>query len=971
MLTSDADTSARSSDAQPRRRRRVARAFAAASGVADGLLEQRAPGIARRLSARERRVELTMALSFLVTAAGLLVAWPAYWRDPPAALLLVVTYAMVARVRFQVGPGLVRPTELVFVPMLFLLPAPAVPLLVAAGCVLSALPEVLARRTHAERLLVAVADSWHAVGPAIVVGALAPERFVQPEVGVFVLALLAQFGGDFLASTLREWVGDGIPPRTLAPVLAIVYLVDALLSPIGLLAVLASQVHPQAYLLAAAPGALLALIARERRRRIEQELTLARAYRRSTRLLDLQADDLRREAGRLAGSEDGGHAVTLDRKALERLVLKTTIEAVEADSGRLGECGQDGSPRIRMALGEPNGSLPALCAAEAVLLVESVSRQVEVAGVNAVSFPLCSHAGDQRGPNDEFLTVSRADVCFSAAERELLEHLVAQAAVSLENLRLQELMRKVEEELRTILEGVADGVTAEDPAGRLVYANTAAGGMLGWEVTDEHGAPLPPARMPGRRALTGERPESLVVAYRRPDTSEPRCARVKATPVFDEGGRVRLAISVIEDITDIKQAEDAQRFLAESSRLLAGSLRVEETLPALARLVVLRIADGCTIHLCDGRGVSTVAIAHADPATQALAEALDREYPPGGRADDGDGLARVLRTGAPVLDPDGARLVASARDPRHRGLLEALGTVSTMIVPMRARDRVVGAITLVTSASGRRFGPDDLALAQDLALRAGTTVDNARLYTTRAAIAQTLQASLMPPELPEIPRLETAAFYRAAGEGHEVGGDFYDVFSTDPAQWFVVMGDVCGKGAAAAAVTALARYTIRAAVVRHRSPTGILRWLNDAMLRQRTDRTRFATVACARIDLERDGVSATVASGGHPCPRVLRATGLVETLGAPGTALGIVDKVRLEDRVTRLAGGDALILYTDGLTEAGAPKRVWTPSQLDAVVGSARQQPPQAIVETLARAALGDPPAPLRDDIALLALRVR
>jgi hypothetical protein len=373
--------------------------------------------------------------------------------------------------------------------------------------------------------------------------------------------------------------------------------------------------------------------------------------------------------------------------------------------------------------------------------------------------------------------------------------------------------------------------------------------------------------------------------------------------------------------------------------------------------------------VCGERGVRAVAVAHADPAKQALAEALEREYPPDARGE--DDLARVLDSGSAMLDPDGAGFALSARDGRHRSLLEGLGTVSSMIVPMQARDQVVGAITLVTCGSGRRFGRDDLALAQDLALRAGTTVDNARLYRTRAAIAQTLQASLLPPELPEIPRLETAALYRAAGEGHEVGGDFYDLFSTGPAQWFVVMGDVCGKGAAAAAVTALARYTIRAAVVRHRSPAGILRWLNDAMLRQRTDPTRFATIACARIDLDRDGVTATVASGGHPCPRVLRATGLVEELGAPGTALGIVERIRLEDRGTRLAAGDALILYTDGLTEAGAPARVWTPAQLDAAVGSARHQPARGIVEHLAREALGDPPAPLRDDIALLAVRVR
>jgi serine phosphatase RsbU (regulator of sigma subunit) len=293
-----------------------------------------------------------------------------------------------------------------------------------------------------------------------------------------------------------------------------------------------------------------------------------------------------------------------------------------------------------------------------------------------------------------------------------------------------------------------------------------------------------------------------------------------------------------------------------------------------------------------------------------------------------------------------------------------------MCVPIRARDQVVGSITLASAESGRRFGPQDLALAEDLGMRVGTTVDTARLYHTRSAIAQTLQASLLPPALPEIPRLETAALFRAAGEGHEVGGDFYDLFSTGKNQWFAVMGDVCGKGAEAAAVTALARYTIRSAVVRHRSPSGVLHWLNDAMLRQRLDPGRFATVACARLDLEPDGVCATVASGGHPCPRVLRSTGLVEQLGTPGTLLGVVPEVRLTDRSTRLASGDAMILFTDGLTEAGAPSHVWSPAQLDAAVAGARHQTAREIVDHLTRSALGDVTAAIRDDIAVLALRV-
>jgi PAS domain S-box-containing protein len=963
----------------------LGRSVSAAALMTDGLLERREPSVARRLTARERRVEAAMAGLFLAVAVPLAIVGAGEWHNVPSAVLLVGTYAFVARVRFQVGPGLVRPTQLVLVPMLFLLPAPSVPLLVAAGSLLSELPAIARRRAHPERVLVSLADSWHAVGPAVVLGLLVGANSSRITWDICLLALLTQFAVDFAASTLREWFGAGIRPRELAPVLAIVYLVDTLLTPIGLLAVLASREYTQAYLLAVAPGALLALLAHERRGRIEQDLALGRAYRRSTRLLDAQAEDLRWQAGRLKGSPREAHvATTLDRGALERFLLTTTVEAVEADCGRLNTLAEDGTSIERFVLGRMGEDADALRAAEAALLSGPVPRQVTVGDLTVLAIPL----GARSSGRGESLTVGRAGSAFSLAECELLEHLAAHAAVSLENVHLQELMRKTEEELRAILEGVADGITAEDPAGKVVYMNAAAAQLLGHgdpevvgvsvselvsrlRVTDERGEPVPAERLPGCRALAGEDPAPLVLRYRRADTGEARCSRVKATPVFDRHGGVRLAISVIEDITEIKQVEEGQRFLAECSSLLADSLDVNETLPAVARLAVPRIADWCAIHLAVRHGVRCIAVAHGDPAKLALADALARDYPPG--TNDAHGVSRVVQTGCSALYselPD-ELLAAAAHDERHLHLLRSLGTVSAMCVPIRARDQVVGAITFASAESGRRFGQQDLAIAEDLGMRAGTTVDTARLYRTRSAIAQTLQASLLPPVLPEIAGLETAALFRAAGEGHEVGGDFYDLFSTGKNQWFAVMGDVCGKGAEAAAVTALARYTIRSAVVRHRSPSGVLHWLNDAMLRQRLDPGRFATVACARLDLERDGVCATVSSGGHPCPRILRSTGLVEELGAPGTLLGAVPDVRLTDRSTRLTSGDALIFFTDGLTEAGAPTHVWSPAQLDAAVAGARHQPARGIVDHLTRSALGDATATLRDDIAVLALRVR
>jgi PAS domain S-box-containing protein len=971
--------------------RHLRAAIGAAMATADGLLHQRGPDVARRLSARERRVEGVMAALFGCTSLAMLAASSLSRGDALAASLLVVAYALVARVRFELGPALVRPTQLVFVPMVFVLPPLAVPALVAAGAVIAELPEIVRRRAHPQRALVAVCDSWYAVGPAVAVALMAPGAPAEVSWHVFVVALVVQFAVDFVASTSREWLGAGIPPRELASVLVQVYLVDACLSPIGWLAVLAAGDHPHAYLLAIAPGALLSLIASERRRRIETELALGRAYRSSTRELARQAEDLSRHASRLQRDhwrvgEAIGYAP--DRDALERVVLSTIVEAVNAECGRLTDHA-DGARRVEHgASGGRDLYASALGAAEATIAARREPSQLTVAGVHALASPLVSPDRDESRESDRLLAVARAGNPFSPAERELLDHLAAQAAVSLENLRLHEGMRKVGAELRAILAGVADAVTAEDRTGGLVYLNPAAMALFGYEagedavgvpvdaafaaahITDAAGHTIPSDELPGRRVFAGDDPEPLDAHYRRPGTGEPRWLRVKALPVRDDRELVRLAISVIEDITEIKQAEEAQRFLAESSRALAGSLDIDETLPEVARLAVGALADSCEIHLLGERRLRRVAVARFNG---------DRHTPADTRApqchlsvNDDDCAPRVVRTG-------NSELLEEIREPGVQGnthdgqpvdtAVRSPVAASVMAVPIRARDAVVGAITLRNAESGRRFGAPQLAVAEDLGMRVGATVENSRLYRTRSAIAQTLQASLLPPVLPDIPGIETAALYRAAGEEHEVGGDFYDVFSTAEGQWFLVMGDVCGKGAEAAAITALARYTIRAAVLRHRSPAGILRWLNAAMLRQQTDSRRFATIACARLDLSGDGPTATVATGGHPCPRVLRATGLVEELGAPGTLLGAVPSVRLEDRATRLMRGDSLILYTDGLTEAGAPTRVWSPGRLDAAVGAARRQSAQGIVESLARDAMEAGDGSLRDDLALLAVR--
>ena len=575
---------------------------------------------------------------------------------------------------------------------------------------------------------------------------------------------------------------------------------------------------------------------------------------------------------------------------------------------------------------------------------------------------------------------------YDEGDLERAQQLADRCALAIDNARLYTSLRETRDDLHAILEGVADAITAQAPDGRLVYANDAAVRLLGlssaeemlaavpgalranYEMLSEDGAPLTYEELPGRRALRGERPPPMTVRYRMHGAGTDRWSRIQSTPVLDGAGGVRLAINVIEDITELKRAELGQRFLAEASRVLAGSLDVQETLRAVARLAVPEIADWCAVDLAEGDDIERVAVAHVDPARVELAHELQRRYPPDPRAN--TGVHGVLRHGIAELYPEitDEMLMASARDAEHLEAVRSVGLRSAMLVPMRVRDHVLGVLSFVSAESGRRFDEHDLQLAEDLALRAAGAVENARLYETAASIAATLQSSLLPPVLPEIPAIEIAAAYRPAGAALEVGGDFYDVFSTGEDQWYAVVGDVCGKGAEAAAVTALARYTIRAAAVRRRSPSAILRWLSDAMVQQSDDNRRFCTIACAHFDLSRSPARVTVACGGHPLPVAVRADGTTEEVGVPGTLLGLVSQPVLQDAAAELGSGDTLVLYTDGLTEAGAPEQVWTAEEIAAAAGAVAGAPPAATVEHLLATTVDSVARP-RDDVAVLALR--
>ena len=300
-------------------------------------------------------------------------------------------------------------------------------------------------------------------------------------------------------------------------------------------------------------------------------------------------------------------------------------------------------------------------------------------------------------------------------------------------------------------------------------------------------------------------------------------------------------------------------------------------------------------------------------------------------------------------------------------MLRAVGLGSLLIVPLMAAGEPLGALTLVRSDPLRRFTDDDRQLAEELGRRVGSAMLSARHSTERATIAAELQDGLRPPSLPAIAGLELATLYRPAGELNEVGGDFYDAFPT-PGGWMIVIGDVAGQGPRAAALTGLARFTLRTAGQLSGDPVLAAAQLNRT-LRDQPDLS-LCTAVCVHIaPAGGDGLAATVVSLGHPLPVLLRA-GAATELGEPGPLGGAFDDAEWPARPARLETGDALVLYTDGVFDTVGRAGRLGQERLLALLA---QLPTDAadVVAGVDRALLDFQVGPQSDDTALVAVTVR
>ena len=239
------------------------------------------------------------------------------------------------------------------------------------------------------------------------------------------------------------------------------------------------------------------------------------------------------------------------------------------------------------------------------------------------------------------------------------------------------------------------------------------------------------------------------------------------------------------------------------------------------------------------------------------------------------------------------------------------------------------------------------------------------------ALARTLQSTFLPPALVAIPGLDLGGGYRPSGDGSEVGGDFYDAFEIDDVSWGLVLGDVCGKGASAAVVTSLARYTVRAEARRSDGPADVLHRLHEVLVREHPE--QFCTAAFLRVVRSPvDGTfSATVVSGGHPLPvRSRRGRAQLDTVGVPGSMLGMLDDAELVEHAFALVSGDVLVFYTDGVTEARRDGELFGDDRVRRLIADAGDLTAQELADVLVATAVEFQVGTTRDDIAVLVLRV-
>ena len=333
---------------------------------------------------------------------------------------------------------------------------------------------------------------------------------------------------------------------------------------------------------------------------------------------------------------------------------------------------------------------------------------------------------------------------------------------------------------------------------------------------------------------------------------------------------------------------------------------------------------------------------------------------------------------AEVVGSQDKVIIGDTRLGRRRGNGALSGPASVIAwagVPVRDQDGHVAGVLWVADRKPRSWSTSDVAILEILAEVASSdvTLRAALAYSAgRVALSQTLEESLLPPPLLGIPGLQVAARYAVAGMGAEVLADFCDVFPSGGRTWGLVVGDVCGKGSAAAKATALARHTLRTAARRQTRPSLILAHLNQMLLDWPTDDPRFLTAIYAAVRPVPGGATVRISSAGHPLALVRTANGRVHEFGRPGTLLGVLARPELHDVQRLLRPGDDLVMFSDGVTEARAGRTgdLYGDERLRSLVARLGDLTAAAMAEAIRSAMMTFSGGQLSDDIVALVMKV-
>ena len=432
------------------------------------------------------------------------------------------------------------------------------------------------------------------------------------------------------------------------------------------------------------------------------------------------------------------------------------------------------------------------------------------------------------------------------------------------------------------------------------------------------------------------------------------------------------------DLVD-RQAEAERRAARESLQVriteaIEREIEGDARLGSLARTMVPAVGDICVVHeATPGGAVRRVGVAAPDERTTELIRTLPE--PP-----ETSPIRAAIKSREPVLytrvseDREARRarergIVGSREEGRELSAEDQLRAdqVSNMIVPLVARNRVLGTLSLsVLGSSGRPpLTREDLAFAMGVATHAAVALDNARLYEQQRDIAGILQQALLPRSLPEVTGAEVAVRHRAGVVGTEVGGDFYDLFEVDGG-WMAVVGDVCGKGPEAAALTALVRHTLRASALQ--GPERAVHRVHDA-IRSSGEHT-YCTLCCAELRSGPDGIEARITTAGHPEPRVVGFDGSVRRLEVTGPLVGALEQPSFRAQDVKLEPGSVLFMCSDGVPEARRRGEVFGEHRLEALLSALSGDGPDAMLARVEQEVVRFVEGRPRDDLALFALRV-